>query len=122
MSERNKSSDTTSATRTAGWDPASLVDANQQALQSWARAIMALTEEMGQFAQSRFQEDMSIWGKLASCKDVGQAFECQRQFIQKATTDYIDEASKLSQLTVSMATDGFSTLQSAARAPAKAAA
>ena len=88
----------------------------------WARAIAALTEEMGQFVQSRFQEDMGIWGKLTSCKDVSQAFECQRQFIEKATADYIDEANKLSQLTMTIASDGFSTLQSAAREPNKAAA
>lgn len=122
MTERNRSSDTAMTALTTGWDPAFLIDANQQALKCWTRAITALTEEMGQFAQSRFQEDMSIWGKLTSCKDVSQAFECQRQFIQKATTDYIDEASKLSQLTMNIASDGFSTLQSAAREPDKAAA
>lgn len=122
MAERSKSSNIAITALMPGWDPASMADANQQALKSWARAMAALTEEMGQFMQSRFQEDMSIWSKLASCKDVSQAFECQRQFVQKATTDYIDEANKLTQLTMNIASDGFSASQSTARKPEKVAA
>lgn len=120
MAERNKSSATPNMALATGWDPSSLFDANQQALKAWARAISTLTEEMGQFMQARLQEDLGIWGKLTTCKDVTQVFECQRQFVEKATADYVDEANKLSRLTMSMASEGLSASQSAAREPEKA--
>ena len=104
-----------------GWDPSSVLAMNQQALECWARAISALTEEMGQFVQARLQEDMGTWAKLTACKDPSQAFECQRQYAEKAAADYLDEANKLSRLTMSIASDRFAAFQSnvGAAAPSK---
>lgn len=117
MPDGNKSLKTSKAPPTTGWDPAALIDASQLAFKCWAHAVSALSEEMGQFVQSRLQEDLSIWTKLTTCKDPGQAFECQRMFVQKATTDYLDEFNKLSRLTMNIASEAFSTLQGAAQEP-----
>jgi len=102
-----------------GWDPRILFGANQRAFDSWIRGMSAFTEEMGNFMHTRLQEDIGVWTKLTSCKDAGQAFECQRQYVEKAAADYFDEAGKLSRLTMNLATEGFSALQSEASAPAK---
>ena len=119
MADRNKSSAPSGTFPAAGWNPSFLIDANQQALKCWARAISTLTEELGQFAQARLQEDLGIWSKLTTCKDVSQVFECQRQFVQKATSDYIDEANKLSRLTMNIANEGLPAFQTAEREPEK---
>ena len=105
-----------------GWDPTSLVSANQKALECWSRAVSALTEEVGQFMQARLQEDMGIWGKLTSCKDASQVFECQRQFVQKAATDYLDQANKLSRITMDLAGNGLAPFQEQTQGSEKAAA
>jgi hypothetical protein len=54
-----------------------------------------LYEELMAFWQSRFQADIDAWKAFASCRNPGEFFEYQRQFAQKAATQYCDEASKL---------------------------
>ena len=115
MAERTRASDTSIPKMAASsWDPSSILAMNQKALECWARAISALTEEMGHFVQARLQEDMGTWTKLTSCKDPNQALECQRQYAEKAATDYFDEANKLSRLTIGLANDSFSAFQAKA--------
>ncbi len=121
MAERNISSDTTKAGPMTGWDPALLVGFNQQALDYWTRSLAVFSAEMGQFMQARMQEDLGAWTKLASCKDASQAFEYQRQFMQKAASDYLNEMSKIARLTVNMANDSFAAARGAARQTQKAA-
>lgn len=111
MSERSKLAEVTKVEQTKAWDPVLLVDSNRQAFECWSRAVTALTQEIGQFVQARLQEDLNIWTKLTACKNVNDAFECQRQFLQKATTDYVDEANKLSRLTMTMASDGLAAMR-----------
>jgi len=115
MAEKAKPTDMSITKMAASsWDPSSILAMNQKALECWTRAISALTEEMGHFVQARLQEDMGTWTKLTSCKDPTQAIECQRQYAEKAATDYFDEANKLSRLTMSLANDSFSAFQAKA--------
>lgn len=112
MAGRTKPSDAPNpGIAASSWDPGSILAMNQHALACWARAISALSEEMGHFVQARLQEDMGTWTRLTTCKDPSQAFECQRKYAEKAATDYLDEANKLSRLTMSIASDSFSAFQ-----------
>lgn len=107
MIEREQSSAAFRQIAMNGWDAASLLAMNQRALESWTRGISALSGEVGQFAQARLQEDMAMWGKYAACKDMNQAFEYQRQYAQKAVSDYLDEAKKLMRLATSILGESF---------------
>jgi Phasin protein len=74
-----------------------------RAFESWTqfdanmngRATTELSQELMAFWQSRFQADMDGWKAFAPCHNPGEYFECQRQFAEKATAQYCDEASKL---------------------------
>ena len=94
-----------------GWDPSLIFASNQRAFDCWMRGFTALTAEMTQFIQARLQADMGTWTTLASCKDMTQAFECQRQYAGKMASDYMEEANKLSRLTMGLANEGLAELQ-----------
>jgi len=84
-----------------------LFEANQQAFARWFQGITILSGEVTQFIQSRLQDDMASWSALASCKTSEEAFECQRRFAEKATAQYSEEITKLSQLMLRLATQGL---------------
>ena len=94
------------------WDPRMVFDINQQAFQCWARSLSTLTEHMSQFAQARLREDIDAWGKLTACRDPGQWLECQREYVEKSTSDYLSESSTLARLALDIASEGFSALRS----------
>lgn len=91
-----------------------LFEANQRAFARWFQGISALSQEITQFTQSRLQEDMAAWSTLARCKSPEDAFECQRHFAEKATSQYSEEITKLSRLMAGLATDGLASLQRSA--------
>ena len=88
-----------------------LFEANQRAFARWFQGMSALSQEITQFTQSRLQEDMAAWSTLASCKSPEDAFECQRRFAEKATSQYSEEITKLSRLMAGLAADGLASLQ-----------
>ncbi len=115
MPEGNRPQATPKARTTSAWDPTFFIGINQQALENWSRCVSALTAEIGQFVQARLQEDLGVWARLSTCKDLGEAFECQNKFIQKVAADYFDEASKLSRLTMNMTNGGLAVFSGEAR-------
>lgn len=122
MPDGNKSKAPFKVGPVTGFDPNFFVGINQQAFDNWTRCMSGLTTEISRFLQARLQEDLGIWTKLASCKDLNEALECQNRFVQKAASDYFDEASTLSRLSMSMATEGLSAFRGEAGEQAKAAA
>ena len=96
---------------TSGWAPnyGFLVEPNQRAIARWFQGMNALSQEIAQFTQSRLQEDMAAWSTLASCNSAESAFECQRRFAEKATTGYVAEVAKLSQMVMSLASEGLAS-------------
>jgi hypothetical protein len=74
---------------------------------SWFRGVGILSGEMTRFIQDRLSEDMTAWSVLASCRTPEEAFECQRRFAEKATAQYAEEITKLSQLMLDLATEGL---------------
>jgi hypothetical protein len=90
-----------------------------RAFESWTqsdanmmgRAATELSQELVAFWQSRFQADMDGWKALPSCHNPGEFFECQRQFAEKATAQYCDEASKLASRIVGVINSAASPFQ-----------
>ena len=63
---------------------------------------MALSQELGQFTQRRLQDDMDTFRGLLTCGTVLDAFECQRQFAQRLTSQYAEEAGRVASLIARM--------------------
>ena len=103
---------------TNGWSPnyALLLEANQRAFARWLNGMNALSQEIAQFTQSRLQEDVAAWSTLASCSSPEAAFEYQRRFAEKATAGYVAEVTKLSQMMMSLASEGLESRQRGAGA------
>jgi len=98
MPEPKKLSEIFDIAPSNAWSPNFLIDIQQQAFQSWTRAIAAWATEMSEFAQARLQENMVTWSALIACRDINQLSACQSQFVQKASADYFAEVNKLSRL------------------------
>jgi hypothetical protein len=103
---------------TSGWTPnyGFLLEANQLAFARWFNGVNALSQEIAQFTQMRLQEDMAAWSALASCSSPEDAFECQRRLAEKATAGYVAEVAKLSQMMMSLASEGLEPRQRDTRA------
>jgi hypothetical protein len=78
-------------------------------LENWAQSntdmIKGATEvgqEFMKFSQGRLQAHSDAWKALAACRSPLEIFECQRQFTEKAASQYFDEASKLASRTISV--------------------
>lgn len=108
MAVRKKGSASPSrSASTNGWDPGLVLAANQHAFQRWVQGLSALSEEMTHFIGDRLREDTNAWTKLVQCTDLNQALACQRQYADKMTTAYLDEANRLSSLAFQIANDAF---------------
>jgi hypothetical protein len=96
---------------TGGWAPnyGFLLESNQRAFARWFHGMNALSQEIAQFTQSRLQEDLAAWSTLASCDSPAAALECQRRFAEKATAGYVAEVTKLSQMMMSLASEGLAS-------------
>ena len=88
-----------------------LLEANQLAFARWLNGVNALSQEIALFTQTRLQEDMAAWSTLASCNSPEDAFECQRRLAEKATAGYVAEVTKLSQMMMSLASEGLEPRQ-----------
>jgi len=96
-----------------GWNGEldSLLAVNERAFRAWARGVSTIAEEMNRFAQARLREDAETWQVTATARNPMDALECQRRFAEKAATQYMEEAGKLSQLAVSIASESLSSAQ-----------
>jgi hypothetical protein len=88
------------------------------AFESWAQSgtnmvahAADLSEELMGFWQSRFEADLNEWRALASCRNPGEFFECQKQFAEKAMAQYRDEANKLTSRIVGLVNSTASPFQ-----------
>lgn len=55
-----------------------------------------IAQEVVSFWQNRFRADVNVWKAFLECRTPGDLFECQRKFVEKTATDYVEEANKLS--------------------------
>jgi len=64
-----------------------------------ASGVTALGQEVMEFTNKRVSENLSLSESFAHCKNAGEAFEVNYEFAQKATLQYLEEASRLLALT-----------------------
>lgn len=88
-----------------------LLEVDQRAFTRWFHGMNALSQEIAQFTQNRLQEDMAAWSTLAGCNSPEDAFGCQRRFARRAPAGYVAEVAKLSQMMMSLASEGLESLQ-----------
>lgn len=102
-----------------GTNPAAaLMAGSQRAFTHWFEAMVALSQEMTEFTQTRMREDMTAWSALAACRDPGEALECQKRFAATASKQYADEFAALSRLLVNATQGGLAAVDR--RPPANA--
>jgi hypothetical protein len=77
-------------------------DANGQLLEGWARCNTAVLEgaiELAQdiltLTQARVRADFDAWKALTDCRNPSDFLDHQKAFAEKATAQYLDEASKI---------------------------
>jgi hypothetical protein len=87
-------------------------------LESWAelsagmmKSATEISQEMMTFSQNQLRADMDAWKAVASCRDPGELFACQREFAEKATAQYFDEASKLTSRILTLMSDAAASFQ-----------
>lgn len=98
----------------AGFGP--IYAMNRRAFECWAHGMAKLSHDMAQFMQSRLLEDSVMWEKLATCRDVTDAVDCESRFIAKASADYSEAAQKFSRLLVEVASNCNTGLRHAPKA------
>jgi hypothetical protein len=101
-----------------GYGPA--VAASQQTWERWLGSLTELSREITQFTQHRWQEDTEAWLRIASCRSPSEALACQQRFTETALKEYFDEAGRLSQLFVGLASRNMPAAPSASGPAAEA--
>jgi len=94
------------------------LDTGRQALDRWTHGLFEYSRELNAFAMARWQEDLEAWKALGNCRSLDELFQCQCGFVQKAASDYMAEAGKLTQVMVDAANAALRTAPSQA-APAQ---
>ena len=76
------------------------------------KSMAALSEEMFSFVQTRLREDLKAYQTLIRrCGSPGEVYDCQRQFAEQATSQYLDMAKKLTALTSEIAGSAWGPLK-----------
>jgi hypothetical protein len=77
-------------------------DTYSQSLEGWAHASASLMkgaaelyQDIMTFSQSRFQAGIEAWQTAAACRTPADLFENQREFAEKAATQYFGQAQKI---------------------------
>ncbi len=92
-----------------GADFSAWMGSSIHAWESWAHSRSSmmkdsyeLAQEMLKFWQTRFQADIDALKALIACGSPRALFECHKAFAEKATAQYVEEASKLSNRMISI--------------------
>ena len=106
---RTKLADTADTAR-AGF--ALLENGSQKALDAWlqsneafVKGTLDIAQQILSFGQARLDDDLSTLRNLMACHDLNELAECQKQFAEKAATQYMDQASKLTNKLTSLITN-----------------
>ena len=86
----------------------------QVAFDQWAKTSEAMAKgaldlscEMARFSLDRLKEDLAVCETLRGCQNPSEAFDCNRRFAERATTQYLEYAGKLSDLLAQAARVAF---------------
>jgi hypothetical protein len=95
----------------------SLFDSGRYALDRWTHALFECGSELSAFAMTRWQQELESWKALSTCRSPEELMQCQYGYAQKAATDYMAEAGKLTQVMMDAASAAFAPSESAAPVP-----
>jgi phasin family protein len=87
------------------------VKALLQASDVMMKGMMAVSQEMSEFANKRMHENMERSQSLLHCTDPSSAFGLQCDFAQKATQQYLEEAGRLMALATQLSGKCWEPLQ-----------
>jgi len=85
-------------------------DAMQKSMNIWAKGVEKINQEAMSFAQDVAAKNQEAFKTLVECKDVNELTEVQTQLTQKHFDTLVTNATKLSEISVKVATDSFEPL------------
>ena len=95
------------------------VEAVTQASQNYMQRVAALNEEILGFAAQRMQKNSEAGESLMKCKDLSDALRIQQEWLRTMTEQYMQEASRIVEMTTKAAMAGFTPVaEGSATAPA----
>jgi hypothetical protein len=86
-----------------------------QASDAMMKGMMAVGQEMTEFASARIRENVERSETLMQCADPVSAFGLQCSFAQKATQQYLEEAGRLMALATQLTAKSWEPIQTCAR-------
>lgn len=91
------------------------MDAFLRASEAVLRGVASLNEEVLSFADKRMRASIDTSQSLVKCSTFAEAMELQSRFARSATEDYLQEATKLLNLSASVTKEGMAQWESHAR-------
>ncbi len=96
-----------------------LVEFNERAFEGVMKANEAMIKGMAtvsretfSFVQTRLREDLETYQVLIHrCSSPGEVYDCQRRFAEKATSQYLEMANKLTSLATGIASSAWRPLR-----------
>jgi phasin family protein len=85
-------------------------DAMQKSMNIWAKGVEKINQEAMSFAQDVAAKNQEAFKTLTECKDVNELTEIQTKLTQKHFDTLVTNATKLSEISVKVATDSFEPL------------
>ncbi len=79
-----------------------LMEGSREAFERWFRGMAELSQELLQFTQARWQEDVEAWVRLASLRHPDEVLQFQQRFAERATKEYMEEFNRLSHIVAGM--------------------
>ena len=86
-------------------------DASVRSFAEVNKGFQALTAEMTDYSKRTFDDGCRAWEQLVGAKSFERAFEIQSQYAKKAYDTWIAEASKLSEMYVSLARNAYKPVE-----------
>lgn len=82
-----------------------------QSSEAFLDGMTKLSAEMFTFTTHRLQESVRISEAFSQCRDITEALEVQRDYVQHASEEYLQEANRIMALTADMTRAAWSPLQ-----------
>jgi hypothetical protein len=111
MADRMAAFEQSSPTRVQFFDP-SYFDRAADFYARWFESAMKVSQEITEIAQTRINEELAAWAKLATCRGPKDFVDYQHNRVQQVTANAAEDVSKVSGLIASMMQD--STIKKAA--------
>jgi hypothetical protein len=95
------------------------MEALAQASQNYVQRVAALNEEILGFAATRMQKNSEASEQIMKCKDLSDALRVQQEWARSMTEQYMQEASRIMEMTTKAALAGFNVTPESKEDPLK---